>query len=351
MARDNIFSRFGGGLARFGEALSGAPLPLLEQQREEERRRQLGNILSGQSIPAFARPGGAEPSTPEQIRNVQLGQLGQVGSPGATNLLAQIAPIAQRPVTDLERREREADISATKALAQGRAAGGRLSAVERIAASIQEADPSIDRITAISIAKQGLGQGVTLREGQVTPIGGTLETRKKLAESREEGRLAAQLELEPSVASAVATAREVGKERGVAKAELESRIAGHPNLVKVAEKLSRLGKKATFTKAGQARDIARRELGLDIGPAGVARAEFVATIDNEILPLLRQTFGAQFTEGEGRALKATLGDVDKSPAEKDAILKAFIASKQAQIETLQRQVTPQAGGIRFLGFE
>ena len=58
-----------------------------------------------------------------------------------------------------------------------------------------------------------------------------------------------------------------------------------------------------------------------------ARADYEATIANNILPLLRQTFGAQFTEKEGESLKTTLGDPNKSPSEKNAVLDAFIESK------------------------
>ena len=57
-----------------------------------------------------------------------------------------------------------------------------------------------------------------------------------------------------------------------------------------------------------------------------------------MLPLLRQTFGAAFTEREGQSLKNTLGDPDKSPEEKDAVLRSFISQKLAQVESLQRQV-------------
>ena len=103
-----------------------------------------------------------------------------------------------------------------------------------------------------------------------------------------------------------------------------------------------LGKVATFTTAGKARDATRRQLGLDVGVGAIARKEYISKVDNEILPLLRQTFGAAFTEREGTSLKATLGDPDASPQEKDAVLKSFIATKQSQIETLKRHV-PQDG--------
>ena len=78
----------------------------------------------------------------------------------------------------------------------------------------------------------------------------------------------------------------------------------------------------------------------------LARAEYIAKVDNEILPLLRETFGAQFTQKEGESLKVTLGDPDKSPEEKDAVLRSFIKTKREQVKTLQRRTaTASAAGL------
>lgn len=124
------------------------------------------------------------------------------------------------------------------------------------------------------------------------------------------------------------------------KTELADMEAGLPSLKEVTAKLSRLGKIATFTKAGQAVDAVARQTGAATKGA-VARADYIATVANEILPLLRQTFGAAFTAAEGESLKATLGDPNSSPAEKDAQLKAFIESKERQIRSKRRRV----GGV------
>ena len=116
--------------------------------------------------------------------------------------------------------------------------------------------------------------------------------------------------------------------------------------------LSDLGKKATFTKSGQAVNAARRQLGLGVNEGGIARADYISKIDNEILPLLRQTFGAQFTENEGKSLRATLGDPDVSPKEKDAVLRSFISAKIGAIESLSRKTGQEVpSGIIFEGFE
>ncbi len=139
-----------------------------------------------------------------------------------------------------------------------------------------------------------------------------------------------------SEAAAAGTA--VGGSQGDAQAKLTVMQAQLPRLNQVVTKLSRLGKTATYTKAGVARDTVARELGAKVPQSAVARTSYISMVDNEVLPLLRQTFGAQFTAEEGIRLKNTLGDPDKSPEEKDAVLKAFIEQKMGEIQSLQRQV-------------
>lgn len=60
-------------------------------------RVALGNILSGQSIPQFARAGGAEPDSPENIREAQLAQLAHLGTPEALNIIGKLSPMNQSP--------------------------------------------------------------------------------------------------------------------------------------------------------------------------------------------------------------------------------------------------------------
>ena len=86
---------------------------------------------------------------------------------------------------------------------------------------------------------------------------------------------------------------------------------------------------------------------VDPREAAVAREQYIATVNNQILPMLRDTFGAQFTVQEGESLKATLGAPNKSPQEKQAVLKAFIEQKKRDVEALgiqSGQITPSPGG-------
>lgn len=122
------------------------------------------------------------------------------------------------------------------------------------------------------------------------------------------------------------------------KAEFDSITSKMPGLYSVVDRLTDLADKATYTMAGKTLDWGINQLGMDPREAAVARAEYTATVDNQILPLLRDTFGAQFTNEEGLRLAKTLGDADKSPTEKQALLKAFIKQKERDIQALSGRV-------------
>ena len=141
-------------------------------------------------------------------------------------------------------------------------------------------------------------------------------------------------------AGLVAESKAIGTAQGEAKASLESMSAKMPGLETVVSELNDLADRATYTLAGQAWDMSAKQLGLGPSDAAIARAEYIAKVDNQVLPLLRDTFGAAFTVKEGETLRATLGDPDKSPQEKKAVLNAFIEQKKRDIEALSRQVKP-----------
>lgn len=114
-------------------------------------------------------------------------------------------------------------------------------------------------------------------------------------------------------------------------AELDTKMAG---LRDVVNQLHGPSEKATYTKAGQIFDEARKQLGFEPTEGALARTKYMAMVDNQVLPLLKQTFGAAFTVQEGESLRATLGDPDKSPAEKKAVLDAFIAQKERDLRAM-----------------
>lgn len=141
-----------------------------------------------------------------------------------------------------------------------------------------------------------------------------------------------------------------GKTREEVQAEYDSITSKMPGLYGVVDRLQDLANEATYTLAGQAVDFGRSQLGMSPRESAVARAEYTATVDNQILPLLKDTFGAQFTDAEGIRLARTLGDADKTPTEKQALLRAFIQQKERDVEALgarigkQRTRDDQGGG-------
>lgn len=128
-----------------------------------------------------------------------------------------------------------------------------------------------------------------------------------------------------------------GKKAGQVYTELGERKATMPQLEDTIDKLAELGKKATYTYGGQAADFLARQTGMEAPEGAIARREYISLVDNQILPLLRQTFGAQFTEKEGESLKNTLGDPNASPEEKEAVLRSFIDQKKQTINSLERE--------------
>ena len=151
---------------------------------------------------------------------------------------------------------------------------------------------------------------------------------------------AVDAEAEAKVNAEIRNATRVATSESLAEAQtdLDDRISMLPNLERMVDDLSTLGKTATYTYAGQALDTVKRQFGQDVGEGAVARREYVSKVDNEILPLMKQTFGAQFSEKEGESLRATLGDVNASPSEKEAVLRSFMAAKRGEIETLKLRI-------------
>ena len=186
--------------------------------------------------------------------------------------------------------------------------------------NLRKENPNLTYAQALSqaqgLARQGLGFDAS---GNVAPVSGLLESKTAIKSAEEVGK-------------------STGKGQGEAIVSLQSQESKLLELENAVQELSALGQTATYTKAGQAKNAALRELGLPVGQGAIDRKEYIAKVDNQILPLLRDTFGAAFTKAEGDSLKSTLGDPNASPAEKDAVLKSFIAQKKATIESTRRQI-------------
>lgn len=175
------------------------------------------------------------------------------------------------------------------------------------------------------------------RSSQIMNLGGTQAVYDPLTQGKgSEFDVTPKPEQMPDFKAAQEQAKTQGKAQGEAGALLESSVSKLPELFQTVQYLSDLGKKATYTEAGKAKDWLARQAGISTEGA-TARTEYMAVVDNQILPLLRDTFGTQFTQKEGETLRSTLGDPDKTPEQKDAVLQSFINQKVASIQSLERQ--------------
>lgn len=140
----------------------------------------------------------------------------------------------------------------------------------------------------------------------------------------------------PAYDSAAGTAS--GKVDVETQASFDSLNSKLPGLKQVVTELGDLAEKATYTMTGQLWDDVVRETGNLPTEGALARTKYMSMVDNQVLPLLRDTFGAAFTVQEGESLRATLGAPNKSPAEKKAVLEAFIEQKVRDLQALQSRL-------------
>lgn len=140
----------------------------------------------------------------------------------------------------------------------------------------------------------------------------------------------------PAYDSAAGTAS--GKVDVETQTSFDSLNSKLPGLKQVVTELGDLAEKATYTITGQLWDDVVRETGNLPTEGALARTKYMSMVDNQVLPLLRDTFGAAFTVQEGESLRATLGAPNKSPAEKKAVLEAFIEQKVRDLQALQSRI-------------
>ncbi len=241
--------------------------------------------------------------------------------------------------------------------------GGAATAGERtriqLLQDLKSDDPQVAQSAEVALGLRGRKVGSaaqTIAEtGTAGDVGASQAEIKRLeAEGVEVGKAKGLSKSAPliaqaksSIASAVKIAEIEAKDRGEALTGLNRARASLPGLTEVIGKLKELAPIATSTLSGRAFDVIAKEIGFGATKGKVARTKFGAMINNQVLPLLRDTFGAAFTAQEGESLRATMGDINATPEEKMATLDAFIEQKQREIETKELQLNPQpkAGGV------
>lgn len=164
--------------------------------------------------------------------------------------------------------------------------------------------------------------------GSVAPLPGVIEAASKKAGSIRDAQNASDL-----INAAPIKEREVtGKALGDAKVTYSNMITYYPKLQETVDRLVNFADDATYTSLGRAKDQILKEMQMGGTTGAKARSAYESAARNTLYPLLRQTFGAQFTENEGERLIATLGDPNTPPQTKKAVLDEFMTAKRQAIE-------------------
>lgn len=137
----------------------------------------------------------------------------------------------------------------------------------------------------------------------------------------------------------IAYEAQAGKDRATLEKENTALERNLPAFEDMTNELIGLADKATYTKAGQARDWLLRQTGQPMSEGGIAREKYRQVVANELIPKLKQMFGGQLSDAERESLLATLGDVNLAPEEKKSAISAFIESKRRQVKYNQPQQT------------
>jgi hypothetical protein len=190
-----------------------------------------------------------------------------------------------------------------------------------------------------TIAAQGTTDEVAAVESTIAQeVAGAKVTGAAKAKAKSAPLIA---KTESFIKSEVKLAEAAAKERGELLTDLARAEAALPGLTNAIDQLRELAPIATSTLGGKVWDAAVKETGFGSTKGADARAKWIAIVNNQVLPLLKPTFGAAFTVQEGESLKATMGDPDASPGQKLEQLDAFIAQKLRDIDTKKQQLAPQ----------
>jgi len=129
-----------------------------------------------------------------------------------------------------------------------------------------------------------------------------------------------------------------GKNLAEDEEQLRNLEANLPALQEMVTELHDLANKATYTATGRAINKAQTELFGRSTQGDVAAKGYETRVNQNLLPLLRQTFGSAFTEKDREQLQKTLGDPTAHPDIKHDALQSFIRNKQREIESKRRKI-------------
>lgn len=218
------------------------------------------------------------------------------------------------------------------------------------AAGLVPGTPEYERAARVALGIDARAGTVTGQERIATTPGmtETVATSESIIEgakagSKEQAQAEVQLDMKPKIQAAVKQVEQEAKDRGETASSLARAKAAMPGLLEVSQKLKTLADLATYTMGGKAVDEIVKQLGFGSTEGANARAKMISIVDNQVLPLLRDTFGAAFTAAEGERLRNTLLDPDAAPEAKKSALDAFIDQKVRDIETKEREMGAKVG--------
>ena len=174
----------------------------------------------------------------------------------------------------------------------------------------------------------------TIKKDRATPEQLEAEERAKV-----EGKLRGRINLESQLTSKIALAKQMADATGEAFTDLARAEAALPFVLESVAELRKLAPLATSTMGGQVWDFAVKETGFGSTKGANARTGFTSIIRNQILPLIKPTFGGAPSEAEGQKLEDTLGDINATPEQKLVALDAYIAQQYRNIKTKKAEVS------------
>jgi len=331
--------QFGAGLQAFSNQQEDRAISAQARQSEANQLEQQRMLMSV-ARDAKTALGISDPIQRKQFLGNRAQRIIQEGGDPSDTLALIELPFEQQNFELQDALNQIADLSTLT--------GGGLSADQRSFEGLISGFSPEDQETAKRI-RVGLDPRATGSAAQTISGRGTLEevagVESRLAESKASGKAIGEAKQSNIVASAkaeiakkVKLATKDAESRGETLTELNKANASLPGLNNVVSQLKELAPIATSTLGGNVFDTVVKESGFGSTKGATAKAKFVSIINNQILPLLKQTFGAAFTKAEGDELKATMGNPDSSPDEKIAQLDAFIAGKYREIQSKEREL-------------
>lgn len=313
------------------QALVNSPgSQLLQQQTQAESiakgyANSLRGLLESNNIPGLEQQ--------LQRNKARLTELGmstagvdedliQIQTPEGLAMLAQEvkSTLSGNVQQSVGQRDFNANVAAVKADPELKTTEGRAASI----ALGLTAKASLTKDERVANNK-ALGEKVAAQKGaEASAVEGAKLTQQKL--------------FKPQISRLVKEAERQASQQGEALSDLARMEATLPTLKETISQLKDLAFMATSTIGGRAFDFALKESGFGSTKGANARAKLIAIVSNQVLPLLKETFGSAFTEGEGKRLEASLVDPDASPTQKVEQLTSFIEQKERNILAAQQRL-------------